>query len=116
MVNRGRRGVPIEGVRIPMSGQKRGITRSMKAVIHRRSAIEPVIGPVIGHVRKNGRRVRYPLKGALGDALRAVHNLHIVLAQLRLLCARIGIAWRALVAALTLTLTLTATLHHCALG
>ena len=102
VVDRGYRGVQIEGVRILMSGQKRGITRTLKAVIHRRSAIEPAIG----HMKMDGRLARNPLKGALGDALHAVmcgagHNLRMILAKLRLLCARIGIELRALLASLS---------------
>lgn len=78
----------IEGVRVLMSGQRRGITRILKAVIHRRSAIEPAIG----HMKMDGRLARNPLKGALGDALHAVmcgagHNLRMILAALRRFCA-----------------------------
>ncbi|GKT23814.1 hypothetical protein AVHM3334_12835 [Acidovorax sp. SUPP3334] len=51
-----------------LSGQKRGITRTLKAMIKRRSAIEPAIG----HMKMDGRLARNPLKGALGDALHAV--------------------------------------------
>lgn len=79
-------------MRILRSGQKRGITRALKAMIHRRSAIEPAIG----HMKMDGRLGRNPLKGALGDALHAVmcgagHNLRLILAALRLLCVRCGI-------------------------
>lgn len=113
VVDRGYRGVQIKGVRILMSGQKRGITRALKAVIHRRSAIEPAIG----HMKMDGRLARNPLKGALGDALHAVmcgagHNLRMILAKLRLLCARMGIALRALLASPSST----GTTHHVALG
>ena len=65
IVDKGYRGVKVEGVRILMSGQKRGITRTLKAMIKRRSAIEPAIG----HMKMDGRLGRNPLKGALGDAL-----------------------------------------------
>lgn len=44
IVDRGHRGVKLEGVRILMSGQKRGITRTLRAMIKRRSAIESAIG------------------------------------------------------------------------
>ncbi len=59
----------------------------------------------------DGRLGRNPLKGALGDALHAVmcgagHNLRLILAKLRLLCARFGIALPALVAALTMPMQL----------
>lgn len=90
IVDKGYRGVQVQGVRILMSGQKRGITRTLKAMIKRRSAIEAAIG----HMKMDGRLGRNPLKGALGDALHAVmcgagHNLRLVLAALRLLCARL---------------------------
>lgn len=100
IVDKGYRGVKVEGVRILMSGQKRGITRTLKAMIKRRSAIEPAIG----HMKMDGRLARNPLKGALGDALHAVmcgagHNLRLILAALRLLCARFGLTMQALIAA-----------------
>jgi IS5 family transposase len=84
VVDKGYRGAEVEGVRIPRSGQKRGITRALKAMIRRRSAIEPVIG----HMKMDGRLARNPLKGSLGDALHAVlcgagHNLRLLIARLR---------------------------------
>jgi hypothetical protein len=56
----------------------------MKAMIKRRSAIEPTIG----HMKSDGRLDRNPLKGALGDALHAVlcgagHNIRLLLSLLR---------------------------------
>lgn len=94
IVDKGYRGMELEGVRILRSGQKRGITRTLKAMIHRRSAIELAIG----HMKMDRRLGRNPLKGALGDARHAVmcgagHNLRLILAKLRLLCARLGLAW-----------------------
>jgi IS5 family transposase len=84
VVDKGYRGVDVEGVRILRSGQKRGITRSLRAMIRRRSAIEPTIG----HMKMDGRLARNPLKGALGDALHAVlcgagHNIRLIIAKLR---------------------------------
>ena len=84
-----------------MSGQKRGITRTLKAMIQRRSAIEPAIG----HMKMDGRLGRNLLKGALGDALHAVmcgagHNLRLILAALRLLCTRFALSMQAIIAAL----------------
>lgn len=66
-------------------------------MIHRRSAIKPAIG----HMKKDGRLERNPLEGALGDALHAVmygagHNLHLILAKLRLPYAQFGITLAAL--------------------
>ncbi|WP_017757224.1 IS5 family transposase [Pseudacidovorax intermedius] len=101
IVDKGYQGVQIEGVRILRSGQRRGMTKTLKAMIKRRSAIEPAIG----HMKMDGRLARNPLKGALGDALHAVmcgagHNLRLILAALRLYCARIGLSVQAFVAAL----------------
>jgi IS5 family transposase len=88
IVDRGYRGVDLDGVQILRSGQKRGITRTLHRMIKRRSAIEPTIG----HMKSDGRLGRNPLKGALGDALHAVlcgagHNLRLLIRKLRLLCA-----------------------------
>ena len=96
IVDKGYRGVEIEGVRILRSGQRRGVTRTLKAMIKRRSAIEPAIG----HMKMDGRLARNPLKGALGDALHAVmcgagHNLRLILAALRLYCAFFGLSMQA---------------------
>ncbi len=101
IVDKGYKGVKLEGVRILMSGQKRGITRTLKAMIKRRSAIEPAIG----HMKMDGRLGRNPLKGALGDALHAVmcgagHNLRMILAALRLYCAQFGLSMNRVIAAL----------------
>ena len=65
IVDKGFRGVEIEGVRILRSRQ-------------RRSAIKPAIG----YMKMDGRLGRNSLKGALGDALHAVmcgagRNLHL---------------------------------------
>ena len=68
IVDKGYQGAQLEGVQILRSGQRRGVTRTMKAMIKRRSAIEPTIG----HMKMDGRLARSPLKGALGDALHAV--------------------------------------------
>ena len=43
-VDRGYRGVDVDGVQIWKSGQQRGVTRGLKAMIKRRSAVEPTIG------------------------------------------------------------------------
>ena len=83
IVDKGYRGVQVQGVQILRSGQRRGVTRTMKAMIKRRSAIEPTIG----HMKTDGRLARNPLKGALGDALHAVlcgagHNIRLMLKKL----------------------------------
>ena len=91
VVDKGYQGVKVEGVEILRSGQRR-VTRAMKAMIKRRSAIEPAIG----HMKMDGKLSRNPLKGALGDALHAVmcgagHNMRMLLRKLRLLCAQFGL-------------------------
>jgi IS5 family transposase len=89
IVDRGYRGVEVDGVRILRAGQKRGITRTLHAMIERRSAIEPTIG----HMKTDGRLARNWLKGELGDALHAVlrgagHNIRLLLKKRRLLFAQ----------------------------
>jgi IS5 family transposase len=84
VVDKGYRGVDVEGLRILRSGLRRGITRSLRAMIRRRSAIEPTIG----HMKMDGRLGRNPLKGELGDAIHAVmcgagHNIRLIIAKLR---------------------------------
>ncbi|TCK96525.1 IS5 family transposase [Paraburkholderia sp. BL9I2N2] len=88
IVDRGYKGVAIDGVKIYHPGLRRGITRTLRAMIRRRSAIEPAIG----HMKMDGKLDRNWLKGALGDAMHAVlcgagYNLRMILRKLRLLCA-----------------------------
>jgi transposase, IS5 family len=99
IVDKGYQGVTVTGVQILRSGQRRGVTRTMKQMIKRRSAIEPTIG----HMKMDGRLARNPLKGALGDALHAVmcgagHNIRLLLKRLRLFCAQFGLELRVLLA------------------
>jgi IS5 family transposase len=92
IVDRGYKGVAIDGVKIYHPGLRRGITRTLRA-IRRRSAIEPAIG----HMKADGKLDRNWLKGALGDAIHAVlcgagHNLRMILRKLRFFYALIFIA------------------------
>ncbi len=92
IVDKGYRGVEVPDVQILRSGQRRGITRTLKVMIKRRSAIEPTIG----HMKMDGRLGRNPLKGELGDALHAVlcgagHNIRLLLKKLRLFCIQFGL-------------------------
>ena len=101
IVDKGYQGVEVPNTQILRSGQKRGITKTLRKMIKRRSAIEPTIG----HMKTDGRLGRNPLKGALGDALHAVlcgagHNIRLLLKKLALLFVRI---WQRLVAALEQT-------------
>jgi transposase, IS5 family len=89
MVDKGYRGAQHPGVQILRSGQRKGVSKAMKAMIKRRSAIEPTIG----HMKMEGRLGRNALKGAIGDALHAVlcgagHNMRLLLRRLRLFCAQ----------------------------
>jgi len=93
VVDRGYKGVAIDGVKIYHPGLRRGITRRLRAMIRRRSAIEPAIG----HMNADGKLDRNWLKGALGDAINAVlcgagHNLRMILRKLRLFYALVLVA------------------------
>jgi len=90
IVDRGYAGAHVQDVCILRSGQKRGLTRGLKAMIRRRSAIEPTIG----HMKTDGKLGRNWLKGAIGDAIHAVlcgagHNIRLLLRRLRLFYARL---------------------------
>ncbi len=67
-VDRGYRGHEVKDTKVFISGQKRGVTRSIKKALKRRSAIEPEIG----HMKNDGRLDRCYLKGAVGDAINVV--------------------------------------------
>lgn len=104
IVDRGYRGVEVAGVRILRSGQRRGVTRGLKAMIKRRSAIEPTIG----HMKADGKLGRNWLKGASGDALHAVlcgagHNIRLLLRRLRRFCAWILALWLSVFTGMTLS-------------
>lgn len=93
VVDCGYRGHGVEKTRVLISGQRRGLTPSLKILVRPRSAIELEIG----HMKTDGRLARCPLKGATGDAVFAVlcgcgHNIRKILAHLRDLCAAI-VAW-----------------------
>jgi len=84
-VDKGYRGVEIADTQIWRSGQKRGVTASIRKAIHRRSMVEPMIG----HLKSEGRLGKNWLQGAEGDAIHAVlcgagHNFRMILRALRL--------------------------------
>jgi transposase, IS5 family len=98
IVVKGYQGAEVPNTQILRSGQKRGVTKTLRKMIKRRSSIEPNIG----HMKMDGRLGRNPLRGALGDALHAVlcgaiYNIRLLLKEHRLLFAQI---WHQLVAAL----------------
>ena len=87
-VDKGYKGHDVEGTQVYISGQKRGMTRTLKKHLKRRSAIEPHIG----HMKSEGKLRRNYLKGAIGDALNALfcaigHNLRLIWRHIRSLFA-----------------------------
>ena len=83
-VDRGYRGHGVESSLVFISGQRRGVTPTIKKELRRRSAVEPVIG----HMKEDGKLGRNWLKGSFGDKINALlcgvgHNLRIILRKLR---------------------------------
>src|SRR5215210_8030389 len=81
-------GVEVERARVFVSGQKRGITPTIRRERRRRNAIEPVIG----HMKSDGHLGRNFLLGTDGDATNAIlaaagHNLRLLRAWLARLLA-----------------------------
>lgn len=78
-VDKGYRGHKIEDKAIFISGQKRGVTKWIKAQLKRRQAIEPHIG----HMKNDGKLDRNYLKCPRGDYHNAIlcgigHNLRLI--------------------------------------
>ena len=87
-VDRGYRGHDADRTRVFVSGQKRGITPTIRRERRRRSAIEPVIG----HLKSDGHLGRNFLLGSKGDAANVIlaaagHNLRLLRAWLAWLLA-----------------------------
>ena len=85
-VDKGYRGHKLKQPDVFLSGQKRGVTPTIKRELKRRSAIEPVIG----HMKEDGKLGRNFLKGNLGDKTNALlcgagHNIRLILRKLRAL-------------------------------
>lgn len=85
-VDRGYRGHGVESSSVFISGQRRGVTPTIKKELRRRSAVEPVIG----HMKEDGKLGRNWLKGSIGDKINALlcgvgHNLRIILRKLRVM-------------------------------
>jgi transposase, IS5 family len=79
-VDRGYRGHGLDQRRVFISGQRRGVTATIRRELRRRSAIEPVIG----HMKTDGRLDRNFLAGVRGDAINALlcgagYNLRLIL-------------------------------------
>jgi IS5 family transposase len=87
-VDRGYRGHDADKDRVFVSGQKRGVTPTIRRERRRRSAIEPAIG----HMKADGHLGRNFLRGTEGDAVNVVlaaagHNLRLLRAWLAWLFA-----------------------------
>ncbi len=89
-VDRGYKGHGVESdplrnhTRIFISGQRKGLTKSLKKQLKRRSAIEPMIG----HMKQEGKLGLCRLKGIVGDQVTAIltgvgHNLRLILNHIR---------------------------------
>ena len=89
-VDRGYKGHGVESdplrnhTKIFISGQRKGLTKSLKKQLKRRSAIEPMIG----HMKQEGKLGLCRLKGIIGDQLNALltgvgHNLRLILNHIR---------------------------------
>jgi IS5 family transposase len=83
-VDKGYKGHGVEGKQVYISGQKRGMTRTLKKYLKRRSAIEPHIG----HMKSEGKLRRNYLKGTIGDTLNALlcaigHNMRLIWRKIR---------------------------------
>src|SRR5215218_9159159 len=95
-VDRGYRGHKLDALTQVFVSHTRGIVSpTIRRELRRRNAIEPVIG----HLKSNGQVERNRLLGAHGDAINAIlaaagHNLRLLVAWLRALCA---LLWAALV-------------------
>jgi IS5 family transposase len=82
-VDRGYRGHDADKSRVFVSGQRRGVTPTIRREIRRRAGIEPVIG----HMKADGHLGRNFLAGAAGDAINLIlvaagHNLRLLRAWL----------------------------------
>ena len=88
-VDLGYRGNKVDGVKVWVSRQKRGVTASFKKQIKRRQAIEPHLG----HMKNEGKLDRCRLWGILGDQVHAIlvgagYNLKLILNYIRILFAQ----------------------------
>jgi transposase, IS5 family len=87
-VDRGYRGHDADKERVFITHQRGSLTPTIRRELRRRNAVEPVIG----HLKADGLLERCHLAGRVGDAVNAIlaaagHNLRLLLAWLRLLCA-----------------------------
>ena len=93
---RGHNAPPGHKFKVYISGQRRGVTETIKRELRRRSAVEPVIG----HAKSEHRMARNYLAGTHGDAANAVlaaagYNFRRLLEWLALLLSSILAAFTA---------------------
>ena len=94
-VDRGYKGHGVTDTQVFISGQRRGITPTIKKELRRRSAVEPIIG----HQKSEGRLDRNFLRGVFGDKANALlagigHNLRAILRRLRIFFVWILVVYR----------------------
>jgi IS5 family transposase len=82
-VDKGYKGHGVTDKKVYISGQKKGVTASIKRFLKRRSAIEPHIS----HLKQEGKMGRNFLKGSMGDMINALlcgvgHNLRLIIRYL----------------------------------
>ena len=83
-VDKGYKGHNVCNTKVFISGQRKGITRSIKQKMKRRQAIEPLIG----HMKNEAKLGLCRLKGIQGDKINAVlaaagYNLILILNYIR---------------------------------
>ena len=83
-VDKGYKGHKVHETEVYISAQRKGLTKSLKRDLKRRSAIEPHIG----HMKAEGKLGRNYLKGMVGAKLNALlcaigHNLRLILNHLK---------------------------------
>lgn len=83
-VDKGYKGHIVENTKVFISGQRKGITKTIKQKMKRRQAIEPLIG----HMKSESKLGLCRLKGIQGDKINAVlsaagYNLKLILNYLR---------------------------------
>ena len=83
-VDKGYKGHNVEDQQVYISGQRKGMTKTLKKYLKRRSAIEPHIG----HMKTEGKMRRNYLKGTIGDAFNALlcaigHNMRLIWRHIR---------------------------------
>jgi len=90
IVDKGYKGAAVDGVSILRPGLKRGITRAMRRMIRKRSAIEARIS----HMKNKSKLGKNRLRGEIGDAIHAVlcvagYSFRLLIKKFWLFCTQI---------------------------